>query len=139
MSDHLADPVFNATSNQWEIAIFFHELVQFNFSIQAKTGFGVKVMSDTIQVQIVENCLYDNITINASKGGDEKVNVTKVDGYPVMKFQKDIHGAEGHVKINLAQRFVHTKSEYCGFSDMKIFEVKDYMMDKDVPRYAKYF
>ena len=82
----LPNPIFNETSNQWEIAIHFQELVQVNFSIQATTSYGVSVVSDLIQILIIDNCMFDNVTLNATKGVDEFLEYTTLDGFPIMRY-----------------------------------------------------
>ena len=65
-SGQLPNPVYNGITGQWEIAILYQELLAVNFSIQATTSYGVNVTSEVISFEIIDNCLYDNITLNAS-------------------------------------------------------------------------
>lgn len=90
-SSTLPDPVWNSTSQQWDILIHQHEVSQIDFQIKAETNFGVSVTSDLLRIDIIDNCLHDNITLNSTPRVDnEQIEYSSINGFPILKIKEDI-------------------------------------------------
>jgi hypothetical protein len=88
------------------------------------------VTSDLIMIDIIDNCLHDNITLNSTPRADnDLVEYSTIDSYPILKINEDIQNytvAGSNIKVNLTEQFLQTADpKYCGFSGLVIDRVVD--------------
>ena len=90
--------------------ILSQEVQTIDFRIKAETSYGVSVTSDLIMIDIIDNCLHDNITLNSTPRVDnDLVEYSTIDGYPILKINEDIQNytlAGSKIKVNLTEQFL---------------------------------